>query len=433
MRAVVVVDLGFGDAGKGLVTDFLVRRTGAQAVVRFNGGAQAGHNVVAPDGRHHTFAQFGAGTFVPGVATRLSRHFLLHPTALLVEARALGDRGVHDTLGRLGVSARARVVTPYHQAVNRLRELARGDHRHGSCGAGVGETAADAVRCPEGALCAGDLGDAGVLRRKLGRARERLRSEVESLELPRSAQASLELRVFERADAVEAWIDAAGALAATGAVVPDERLLAGLGCAIFEGAQGVLLDERHGFHPYTTWSSCTFQNALELLDGHAPGSEIVRLGVLRAHAVRHGPGPLPTEDPALAGSIAELHNRDNPWQGQVRHGWFDAVLARHALACAGGAEAIALTHLDAPLPAFRLATSYRTPAGEAARSLPPLEGEALTGWLGRARPLYETVADPVAAIEGALGLPVAFGAHGPRAADVRECRPTALPAWLRGG
>src|SRR6185295_1295124 len=78
LRAFAVVDLGFGDAGKGLLTDWLARRTGASVIVRFNGGAQAGHNVVTEDGRHHTFAQIGAGSFVPGVRTFLSRHVVVH-------------------------------------------------------------------------------------------------------------------------------------------------------------------------------------------------------------------------------------------------------------------------------------------------------------------------------------------------------------------
>src|SRR3954471_16685245 len=126
MRAIVIVDLGFGDAGKGLLTDYLVRRTGARMVVRYNGGAQAGHNVVAPDGRHHTFAQFGSGTFVPGVRTFLSRDVVVHPSALPREELALRSAGVTDGFERLSISADALVITPYHQALGRMRELARG-------------------------------------------------------------------------------------------------------------------------------------------------------------------------------------------------------------------------------------------------------------------------------------------------------------------
>ena len=100
-RISIVVDLGFGDSGKGLLTDYLVRSTGATVVVRYNGGAQAGHNVVTPEGRHHTFAQFGSGTFVPGVRTFLSRNVVIHPTALLREEAHLREIGVHDAFERI--------------------------------------------------------------------------------------------------------------------------------------------------------------------------------------------------------------------------------------------------------------------------------------------------------------------------------------------
>ena len=101
LEAWIVVDLGFGDAGKGTITDFLVRERGAEWVVRFNGGAQAGHNVVTDDGRHHTFSQLGAGSFVPGVRSYLGPDFVLHPGALLEEARALARVGIPDAFERL--------------------------------------------------------------------------------------------------------------------------------------------------------------------------------------------------------------------------------------------------------------------------------------------------------------------------------------------
>ena len=98
---VALVDLGFGDAGKGKFVDAWVRTSGAHTVVRFNGGAQAGHNVVLPDGRHHTFSQWGAGSFVPGVATVLAAPVVVHPGALHQEAQALARVGIGDAWQRL--------------------------------------------------------------------------------------------------------------------------------------------------------------------------------------------------------------------------------------------------------------------------------------------------------------------------------------------
>jgi adenylosuccinate synthase len=377
VRAFVLVDLGFGDAGKGLLTDFLVRRTGATVVVRYNGGAQAGHNVVTPDGRHHTFTQFGAGTFVEGVRTFLSRHVVVHPTALLLEAEALRAKGAGDVLARLRISERALLITPFHQAAGRLRELARGEARHGSCGVGVGEAVKDARERPEEAIVAADLRHPARLRRMLRRVQERKRGEMAAVAAAIPARtgasngAARESAVFADEGILERWAARAGGLARLGLVTADATLtawLAATGAVVFEGAQGVLLDEWAGFHPFTTWSRCTPDNALEILAEAAPGAEVERIGVMRAHAVRHGPGPLPTETEELRPAVLE-HNLYGEWQGAVRYGWFDAVLARYALDLAGPLDLLALTHLDVPprLGRWKTCAGYREgPAVQAA-------------------------------------------------------------------
>lgn len=338
-------------------------------MVRYNGGAQAGHNVVTPEGRHHTFSQIGAGSFVPGVRTFLSRHVVVHPTALLVEADAFP---MPDVLARVRVSESALVVTPYHQEAGRARERARGGRRHGSCGVGVGETVEDSLAHPGDAVRAADLRDAGGLRRKTDRLRERLAFDL----------------------AIEDWIERATSIA--GLVVPDATLgewLSDAGAAVFEGAQGMLIDAKFGFHPYTSWTNCTPEQAIGLLSG--AGAEVEVVGVLRTHMARHGPGPLPTETGAFRGAVFD-HNRENEWQGPMRYGWFDATLARYAIESAGGVDALAITHVDAVgrMPAWRarLGGSYE--------DHPPDEGAAL------------------AAIERLLGLPVDIVSRGPRAGDV---------------
>jgi adenylosuccinate synthase len=175
---VIVVDLGYGDAGKGTIVDWLCARpeqgsgvlAGARpprTVVRFNGGAQAAHNVVTRDGRQHTFAQFGSGTFAPGVRTHLSRFMLVDPLALAAEAAHLAAAGVADALDRLTVDRDALLTTPYHRAANRARELARGTDRHGSCGIGIGETARYSLDYPADAPRAGDCDAPRRLTRKL--------------------------------------------------------------------------------------------------------------------------------------------------------------------------------------------------------------------------------------------------------------------------
>jgi adenylosuccinate synthase len=438
-RAVAVVDLGFGDAGKGLITDYLVRRLGARMVVRFNGGAQAGHNVVAPDGRHHTFSQFGSGTFVPGVRTHLARFVVVHPTALLVEAQRLAEVGVTDALPRLTVSDQAKVVTPFHQAAGRLRELARDSGRHGSCGVGVGEVMRDASARADEALKVEHLADRASLRARLARAQEWVRAGVaEQLREARSSSrlsVQQEARILDDPDVVDAWMDAAAPFVAQASVASDTILRQALeSSVVFEGAQGVLLDESFGFHPFTTWSNCTFGNVDELLRGLGRDVRAMRLGVVRTYAHRHGPGPLPTESTELTSELHEAHNADGPWQGPFRAGWTDLVLARYARAVCGSVDAIALTHLDAIVrhPRWRLAVAYDN-GRIADLSVPATDNLVAraerTREMGRAEPVYEELDGPspdartqrvAGAIGEALRAPIRLASYGQTSRDVRE-------------
>src|SRR3954468_257297 len=131
-RAIITVGLGFGDEGKGATVDFLVRKLEADLVVRYCGGSQAGHNVELPDGRRHTFSQFGAGTLAAPAPPRtfLGPNVIIDPPALAREARHLTELGVHDPTRLLTIHPRCLVATPWHQALNRLRELSRGGARH---------------------------------------------------------------------------------------------------------------------------------------------------------------------------------------------------------------------------------------------------------------------------------------------------------------
>jgi len=417
-EAWVVVDLGFGDAGKGSVTDFLCRDRGADLVVRFNGGAQAGHNVVAPDGRHHTFSQLCAGTLA-GVPGLLGPEFLLHPLGLAVEVEHLERLGVADPWGLLEVDRRARVITPYQQGAGRIREVLRGAGAHGTCGVGVGECVADSIGAADEVIRAGDLGDAAVVRARLGRQRDRKRAEIEAL--------GGDLGLFDDAGLIDRVVDAWADVARRLRVVSGEQALArvaGADRVVFEGAQGVLLDEAWGFHPHTTWSDCTPRGALAL----AGDREVVRLGVIRAYGVRHGPGPFPTEDRVAR---AEPHNADDGWQGRFRVGALDGVLLRYAVEVCGGIDALAVTCVDRA-PAGPVCDAYRAPAppelattsGDRVVSLVPgayadlAHRERLGQWLRTVVPILEP-ADPVRFCEHATGLPVRLVSQGPRPHDKR--------------
>jgi adenylosuccinate synthase len=405
---VAVADLGYGDAGKGTVVDALCAARPVRAVLRFNGGAQAAHNVVTPDGRHHTFAQFGAGTF-HGVPTHLSRFVVVDPLALAAEAAHLVTAGVPDPYRLLTVDEDALLATVWHRAANRLRERRRGAARHGSCGMGVGETMAYALRYAD-APRAGDVRAPDRLRRRLTAVRDRLTAAYGPLDAPPVGDV---LRAFAGFGAAVSVVDGGH----TG------RLL-DAGPCVLEGAQGVLLDEWRGWHPYTTWSTTTFGNALELLAGRP----VLRLGVVRTYTTRHGAGPLVTEAPL---GLPEPHNGAGEWQGAFRVGHFDAVAHRYAAEVAGGVDALAVTHLDAVTPDLRICTAYEVDGARWDRIAPgpfrDLDHQSrVTGRLLRAHPAaLHRPDDWTAAIGDLLGAPVLLESTGPSHADKRW----RVPAW----
>lgn len=430
-HALIVVDLGFGDAGKGTLTDALAHHHGARLVVRFNGGAQAGHNVVTDDGRHHTFAQFGAASFIPGARTHLAAPFVLHPTALLVEARHLAAKGVDDPLSGLTVSPEALLITPYHQRLNHLRERSRGSARHGTCGVGVGETVALALSRSHLAIRAKHLASVELVER-VRALREALRGDADLF----AAQGDRDGDPFADDELPRRWASAArgvaGCVRDDGAVIP--AALRRDRAVVFEGAQGVLLDEWHGFHPHTTWSNCTFDNALALLRVAGHRGETTRIGVLRSYSTRHGEGPLPTERADFTEALPEAHNDGSGWQGRFRAGPLDLVLSRYALRACGGADLLAVTHLDRVREGWPLCDGYehldgprwiRDGSGRV-RSAQPLGvrslteqaalGEALRG----ARPVFEACrGDPAERVAEALGVRVGWRSFGPRRGDKR--------------
>jgi adenylosuccinate synthase len=210
----------------------------------------------------------------------------------------------------------------------------------------------------------------------------------------------------------------------------------------------VLLDEWRGFHPHTTWSTCTAARPLEMLEG--TGREAVRLGVLRSYLTRHGQGPFPSECRELQPRTPEPHNRDAGWQGGFRRGWLDGVLLRYALECAP-MDALAVTHLDRIDGSWRAVDRYEglrsdvpcpgpttclDPSRAASPRRLPLGGaedlahqSALTTYVKRVKVRTVPVGSEAALlrfVEDVAGLPVTLGSHGPRAGDKRWCGPRSV-------
>lgn len=367
--AILIADLGYGDAGKGSIVDYLSRVTNAHTVVRYNGGAQAAHNVITPDGRHHTFAQFGSGAFVPGIRTHLSRFMMVHPLAILAEERHLRSLGVLNAFERVSIEREALVTTPFQQSANRLKEIGRGDGRHGSCGMGIGETMSDWLTYGSQALVAGDLSDRQTVRKKLQFVRDAKIGQLEGMlgTLQAMAQASHDLKVLYDPELIETTADIYLYFSRLVSIVEQGylgKLLREPGSTIFEGAQGVLLDEWYGFYPYNTWSTLTYKNAETLLDENHFDGDRLKLGLIRAYATRHGAGPFVTEDKWLTTQLPDYHNCHNAWQREFRVGYLDLVALRYALAVTGRADGLVMTNLDRInriLP-WRICDRYEHPA-----------------------------------------------------------------------
>ena len=421
-HATLVVDLGYGDAGKGRVVDFLSRVHRGALVVRYCGGPQAAHNVVTWDGRHHTFSQWGAGTF-SGSDTFISRFAMVNPLNAFKEAAHLESVGVSKPFSLLRVDPRAMVLTPFHRALNRLRELSRGTHRHGSTGEGIGEGRIhQAHEGWENVLRVGHLRDNVLMTVKLNGLHDYAKTEAAKFEPP---AARLNERWGESMEVIlrpkmKEWMEAYREYALQANVDVDHPLhvFREYDHVIFEGAQGVLLDEDHGFHPHTTWSKTTRRNALELLDGS--GNRVTTLGVIRSYTTRHGDGPMVTEDFHLTRALPELHNGTGVWSGGWRNGHLDLPAIRYAMDMSP-VDGLVVTHMDrVPKDGMPVCTSY-VDSGGSAISEPYFDGKNATVLMKDYFPVLTNVSKRAYTdlIEHHLGAPVVMTTYGPTAHETR--------------
>lgn len=455
-HSTIVTDLSFGDQGKGTTVDYLARLGNVSAVIRYTGGSQPAHNVVTTDGRHHTFRQIGSGTFVEGVHTHLSRFVLLDPMELAAEVKLLSNLGCVDVITRLSVDEDVKVITPFHRDANFVREQSRGNQAHGTCGMGIGETMAMSLARPDITVYAKDLKEKATLTRKFRLIREYFESSLFSQTsykelLPEEGVTGN--RPWFGGVKPEVWADLYYEVGKHLNIVSGTYLhkLSLEGNLIFEGAQGVLLDEWYGFHPHTTWGTTTPANAETLLREIGYSGTIEKLGVLRAYQTRHGAGPFVTEDTELTQLLPDTHNENHGWQGLFRVGWFDLVMARYALLVSGGVDSLVITNIDRFLATEKkkICNAYLFHQGDVS----PLEKamlldvsaqgkfltayglkkkgvltdlsyqENLTGLLNKAIPSYTSFDGSMQAylecIESVLSIPISITSHGPTALDKR--------------
>jgi adenylosuccinate synthase len=372
---------------------------------------------------------------------------MVHPLALLSEERHLRSLGITDAFARLSIDREALVTTPFQQAANRIKEIARGDGRHGSCGMGVGETMSDWLAYGNDVLFAGDLSERDIVIKKLSKMRkvklEQLKPVLEKT--PESDLISKELKPFHDESFLEATADIYQYVARQAKIV-DPNYLGYLmnqqGTTIFEGAQGVLLDEWYGFFPYNTWSTLTFKNADTLLSEVGFAGDVTKLGLIRGYATRHGAGPFVTEDALLTEKLQDKHNGNNPWQHEFRVGYLDFVALRYALEVTGKIDGLVVTHLDLmdSLDQWQYCNRYQAIKNPSRVTeyfylddgwisdikVPPdptdlAKQEALTNHLLKMQPVYSTCQKDektyLQLISSNLGMPVVLKSSGPTALD----------------
>lgn len=312
--AYAVIGANFGDEGKGLATDALAADLMGRGldplIVRSNGGAQAGHTVEA-QGRRHVFHHVGSGAFT-GARTHLSRFFVAHPMLLLQELEEL--RPLLPGPPELTIDPRAQVTTPWDVFLNQAAETARGAGRHGSCGVGFGET----LKRAEGGfgLTVSDL------------TRQDLRDRLSWVRDGWALRRLEELGVQDHPDVIGnldlLWSDALldRFLADVGDFLnavpsrPDAEI--GSETLLFEGAQGLMLDQDLGVMPHLTPSNTGLRNMIAISEEAAVG-EIRPLYMTRAYMTRHGAGPLNHETETLPwANVVDPTNRPNAWQGSLR-------------------------------------------------------------------------------------------------------------------
>lgn len=324
MRAKAVIGASFGDEGKGLTVDYLCARGDAGVVVRFSGGAQAGHTVVTPEGQRHVFRSVGSGAF-SGVPTFLSPFVSVNPIALFLELRQLDELGVQP---ELYASPECLVTTFADILINRRLEDARGSGRHGSCGLGISETI-ERSRLPELKITMADIYNQVGLESKLAEICDKYARFRTGQPIDEPAMADKFLQACRR--------------------LPEVLAPAGIGqCKdpVFEGSQGLLLDQDNKeFFPHVTRSHTGLKN-VRALCAQAGIDSIEAYYVTRTYLTRHGAGPLPGEDPELA--FEDETNQANAYQGTLRFAPLDVdALHKRIDADAGAATTrLVVTHRD---------------------------------------------------------------------------------------
>ncbi|HEU5040132.1 MAG TPA: adenylosuccinate synthase [Gemmatimonadales bacterium] len=367
---VVVVGAQWGDEGKGKLVDVLAER--ADLVVRYQGGANAGHTVVIGD-TQFILRQIPSGILHPGVVCLVGNGVVLDPETFFGELDQLAERGI-DTTGRIYVSDRAHLVLPYHKLLDAASDKSQ---KLGTTGRGIGPAYED--KYGRRGLRVTDLRRLDCAHPLLTDRVERANRLLEMMGATDRASLDEHIALLERLAPRLLPVATDVGLLVHRAVREGRRVL-------LEGAQGSLLDVDHGTYPYVTSSNTTAGGAAV---GAGIGPTLIHavLGVVKAYTTRVGNGPLPTEAGSPYGErLRQIGGEFGAVTGRPRRcGWFDATVVRYA-ARVNGLTGLAVTKMDV-LDSFEeipVCVGYELDGGRCDEM--PAEADAL----GRVRPIYET-------------------------------------------
>jgi adenylosuccinate synthase len=318
----VVIGAAFGDEGKGLMTHYLASRYGRDAiVVRFNGGAQAGHTVVVNDAKSHVFKHFGSGSFA-GAGTFLSRFFVSNPILFLEEIKELQLLGLQP---EVYVDPDSPVTTPYDMMINQIIEEFRDKQRHGSCGVGFAETI-ERNSHPQFSLTVGDMENFPKVSDTLQLIqRDWVPQRLSALGINTVSE---QWQHYIKSEDIFQYYLNQLSLFQNSITVTRIDLVDPNRPLIFEGAQGLMLDQDRGWFPHVTRSHTGLKNIVDLLGGNNKINLNV-IYVTRSYLTRHGAGPLPFEISTLPyKNVIDKTNLPNIHQGSLRYAWFNIPLLK---------------------------------------------------------------------------------------------------------
>ena len=414
-KSVVVLGTQWGDEGKGKIVDLLTEK--AAAVVRFQGGHNAGHTLVI-NGEKTALHLIPSGILRDGVRCVIGNGVVLAPDALLKEVRALEDRGV-PVMERLRISHACPLILPYHVALDQARELKRGNAKIGTTGRGIGPAYEDKVS--RRGLRVDDMYQPEFA--------DKLKDVMEYHNFSLVNYYGVDAVSFE--ETLASCMDWAAQIKdiVVDAVDLVHTVREDGGDIMFEGAQGTLLDIDHGTYPFVT-SSNTTAGGVATGSGVGPLYLDQILGITKAYTTRVGSGPFPTELFDDVGKhLADVGKEKGTTTGRDRRcGWFDAMLVKHAIRV-NSINTICLTKLDVldGLETIKVCVGYKDADGNSLKvpasadqfaKITPVYKE-LPGWTGTTfgaktiDELPENASAYIRFIEEAIGAPIDIISTGP--------------------